>query len=457
MTSRLGSHTRIHVPASLVSALVGLAALAWFVVRTGTKPSRAAYPCQRAALSTSWTFLCLPLLVWVPRGMRGKSRGAIVAAVVAVAVIGFALALQSGSIFGASPRGDWDQGAWLAGLSERAPRPLIPGRVVEVTDPRATSWDFETGWYGDYVNQDVVTSMVADGLTALTGTATVRDAWATLIPGFKSGQKLAIKVNLNNTRSEQPGNAIDAIIEPVNALLAGLIDYGFASSDITVYDMTHGMHDGHMPERLSGRCAYDGVNFVAYLGNDRPYSDEVVTFEPAFRVPISDRPLAQVLVDADYLINLPIAKAHDFAGMSVSFKNHFGSIDRCDKLHPYAWPREDTYTPDYSPLVDLYANENVGGKTVLTVCDALFGSCTHLWSPPSAWPTCSGSPNTILLSTDPVAMDCVVGDMLLAQNAIPEESLDYLRLASDAGMGVYDRANEVGEYAAIDLVRIDRP
>jgi len=445
------------LPVALLTTLVGIGALVWFLVRTGTKPSRAAYPCQRVALSTSWSFLVLPLFVWVPRHMRGKSRRAVVAGLVAVAVIAVSLAFQTGLIFGASEKRGWEQDAWLAALSERAPEPLLPGRVVHVTDARATSWDFETGWYGDYIDQEVVTKMVEDGLVSLTGAETTRDAWELLIPDFEPGQRVAIKVNLNNTRSEQPGNAIDAVIEPINAVLDGLVERGFEPSDITVYDVTLGAHEGHMPGHLPERCAYEGVNFVAYVGNTSPYSSETVSFDPALRKPISDRPLARVLVEADYLINMPIAKAHDFAGMSVSFKNHFGSIERCDHLHPYVFQRVDTYTPTYNPMLELYANEHVGGKTVLTVCDALFGTCTHLWSAPTRWPTCAGPPNSILLSTDPVALDSVVADMLAAQGAIPDNADDYLVLAGEAGMGVYERAGGDGDYAVIDYVHIQRP
>ncbi|MBD3348855.1 MAG: DUF362 domain-containing protein [Candidatus Eisenbacteria bacterium] len=449
------------VPARICSALIGLAALAWFLLRTGTRPSRAVYPCQRAALSTSWAFLAVPFAAFVPmppRRMRGRSgRGPAVAAVVAVGVVGLVIALQSGAFTGGGERDGWDRETWLGGLSERAPLPRLPGRVAHVTDARATSWDFETGWYGDYIDQAVVTSMVEDGLLALTEAPSVAEAWELLIPDFEPGQKVAIKVNLNNTRSELPGKAIDAVIEPVNAVIAGLVGRGFAPSDITVYDVTRGAHDGRMPDHLPERCAYEGVGFVAYVGNDAPFSNEKVEFDPSGREGISDRPLARVMVEADYLINMPIAKAHDFAGMSVSFKNHFGSIDRCDHLHPYVFLRDDSYTPDYSPMLELYAHEDVGGKTVLTVCDALFGTCTHLWSPPTRWPSCGGPPNSILLSTDPVALDCVVADMLAEQGAIPEGSDDYLVLAGEAGMGVCERAGDDGEYAAIDYLHIERP
>ncbi len=50
--------------------LIGLFSLIWFMLRTGTKPSRAVYPCQRAAASNSYIWLTiyiLPSVSAVPR------------------------------------------------------------------------------------------------------------------------------------------------------------------------------------------------------------------------------------------------------------------------------------------------------------------------------------------------------------------------------------------------------
>jgi hypothetical protein len=110
---------------------------------------------------------------------------------------------------------------------------------------------------------------------------------------------------------------------------------------------------------------------------------------------------------------------------------------------------------DYSPMVDLYASEHIGGKTVLTVCDALFGNCEHLWSEPVPWPTCNGAPNSVYLSADPVALDCVVADALSMAGDVPDWADDYLVLAEQAGMGEYERAAP-GEYEEIDYILIDR-
>lgn len=336
----------------------------------------------------------------------------------------------------------------------------FPGRVIHVRDTRATSWDYKTGWYGDYVDQNVVSTMVDQGLMALTGTGSRLEAWRALIPGFKPSKKIAIKVNFNNAESGDPGNAIDALIEPVNAVIGGLIELGFDPLNISVYDVSHGMHDGVMPQRFIDGCDYPHVDFVGYSENPEPYSDTTfVHFNPPSEGPaITDRPLANVALKADYLIDMPIAKVHDYAGVSLGFKNHFGSIDRCDLLHDYVMLKSQHFTSEYNPLVDLYRDRHIGGKTVLTVCDGLFGNWEHLWTPPSPWKSfANGAPNSIFLATDPVALDCVVIDVLAQETMIPETADDYLWLASNAGLGVFERAISPGKYALINYVRLEGP
>ena len=47
---------------------------------------------------------------------------------------------------------------------------ICAGRsAVRVKPFRATGWDFSTGWYGDFVDQDVVYEMVDWGVMALIG------------------------------------------------------------------------------------------------------------------------------------------------------------------------------------------------------------------------------------------------------------------------------------------------
>ncbi|MEM4871375.1 MAG: DUF362 domain-containing protein [Thermofilaceae archaeon] len=68
---------------------IGLASLIWFLLRTGTKPSRIAYPCQRAALANASLWLALyvlPLagLIKPSRRLLALSLAALAVAAVAV-------------------------------------------------------------------------------------------------------------------------------------------------------------------------------------------------------------------------------------------------------------------------------------------------------------------------------------------------------------------------------------
>ena len=105
-------------------------------------------------------------------------------------------------------------------------------KVVHVHALSATSWAGQTD-YWNYVNQNAVNDMVDQGMMALTGTATVADAWRSLLPVYQPGQGIAIKVNFNNWGDQLQ---IDALIQPVNAVVRGLKQMGVAEPDIWVYD-----------------------------------------------------------------------------------------------------------------------------------------------------------------------------------------------------------------------------
>ena len=65
--------------------------------------------------------------------------------------------------------------------------PPTGSRVVHVHSDGATSWDFGDDYYGDFVDQDVVDAMVDRGVTELTGTSSVAQAWQILVPSYVPG------------------------------------------------------------------------------------------------------------------------------------------------------------------------------------------------------------------------------------------------------------------------------
>ncbi len=306
--------------------------------------------------------------------------------------------------------------------------------------------------------------MADEGLTRLTGTATRQDAWAALLPNYQSGQRIAVKVNFNNCLSDGcSGNAIDALIEPVNALIRGLVERGVATSDIWVYDVTHAWHDGRIPPRFVGGCDFSGVHFVAFVGQSDPFSstDRIHFNTPVGGPNISDLPLCNVLVNAHYLINMPIVKVHPYTGVSLGFKNHFGSFDHCDQTHVYTpgCPADIYpcyYTPSYSPLIDINSYPHIRNKTVLIVGDCLFGAWSDPTWKPLPWTTFGGgASNSLFFARDAVAVECVMADILAAETTLLPQTDDYLRLAGQAGLGIYERGNPWGAgYQDIEYLRV---
>jgi len=355
---------------------------------------------------------------------------------------------------------------WPLRHSLAAPRAVPPHRVVHAHSLGATYWDYATGWYGDYVSQAVVDAMTDRGLMALTNTNTLADAWGALLPAYTAGQKVAIKINTNNASCSVSDNDIDPLPQPINSVIRGLKTIGVSESNIYVYDVSNGMHQSAMPDRLVNKIAalYPGVKYDAYAsGCSAPlhlgYSaTEKIHFTvPAGKPLISDRPLCNVLVDADYLINMPIMKKHGMAGVTLGFKNHFGSLEHCDYVHWTVTLYDDTYTKNYSGLVDIYNNTHIKDKTVLTIGDALYGArITNMDEVPSRWPSFDNhSPNSLFFSIDPVAIDSVMVDFLDAEGGVRKGSDDYLALAAASGLGVFERWDASRHYHIIDYQRIE--
>jgi uncharacterized protein (DUF362 family) len=154
---------------------------------------------------------------------------------------------------------------------------------------------------------------------------------------------------------------------------------------------------------------------------------------------------------------MPIMKKHGMAGVTLGFKNHFGSINRCDLVHWSVDFGDGLYLPTYSGLVDIYNNPHFKNKTVLTIGDGLYGARIDNYSEiPSPWPTFDNhSPNSLFFSRDPVAIDCVMYDFLDAEGGVPDGSDDHLKLANASGFGSFEHRDAAHQYHTIDYRRID--
>jgi len=321
----------------------------------------------------------------------------------------------------------------------------VRGKVVHVHSDSATNWTGQPD-YWNYVDQDTVNAMVDRGLMDLTGAASAADAWRALLPAYEPGQKIAVKVNLNNSHSCTDSDpSIDALMQPVNALVRGLLQIGVEPADVCVYDAIRAM-----PDRFVSQAQYA----MSFFDDDSCHTDAgftympetQVTFYPPYGVTVAEEHVTDVLMNAEYLINMPIMKGHHpLAGVTLGFKNHFGTIDQCWNLHDLVdvVNKPPAYRTDYNPLIDFFRSPLIGGKTVLTVGDGLLAA-RYYSQAPEPWNTFGGKvPNSLFFARDPVAADCVMHDLLLVElgSDVPEGTNNYLRLASEANLGVFEQGN----------------
>lgn len=358
-------------------------------------------------------------------------------------------------------------------------KPFPKPRVVHIRDADATNWN-GSGLFYNAVDQSVVNNMVLAGLQNLTGQSSWADIWSVLFErvhpgGYSPGQKIAIKVNLNASWDcYNHGNVIDALPQPILALIPGLVEAGVQPGDITVYDsirvipsyLRNAIWAVYPAVKFVGSGSCPGVIAPGY-GKD---SSLTVQFNDPYGY-LRDRKLANVLYDATYVINMPIIKRHggDNANpVTLGFKNHFGSLNRIggsgnDDLHQYIDTRSSLYRTTYSPFVDIYSNPNIRDKTVLVLGDGLYGGTGPSSPPMQSWRIFGDACNSLFFGTDPVAVDCVMADLLVAEGLVSRaHAYDYLFCAEEAGLGVCEgtRSDPGGDplggcYFHIEYIRVD--
>ena len=344
----------------------------------------------------------------------------------------------------------------------RVSPPSVPkGRVVMVRNPHAVSFPFNSSdFYGNHVNQADVDRMVEEGVMALTGAENPVEAWMTIFPDFKRGRIVAIKCNFNNSGTyDKSNNHIDTSVQPLNSVISGLLSIGANERDIWIYDSVR-----VIPERFVNGCRYSGVRFFDRSGAD---GKELAHHDTGVPVAYSDTSIPEqricnVLVEADWLVNMPIMRRHTGAGVTLGFKNHFGTINNCAWLHTRVYPDGSLWRRDYNPLVDISSNPHIRDKTALVLGDGLFGNAYGgPWGMPHAWKAFEGgSPSCLFFSRDLVAVDSVMHDVLrLECEDIKPNSDGYMPLAQAAGLGVFEHGDpsQTAGYKRIDFIRVDQP
>ena len=333
-------------------------------------------------------------------------------------------------------------------------------RVVHVHNGMAARWPKTTGMYRDYVDQQTVFVMLDEAVRLLKGSS-LDDAWKQVFPlADPETRHLMIKINCNNSTDpvDGAGNIIDAIPEPAVAVIRGFVRAGGLSANCHIYDMTTGSGARYIPPwfRDKVRAYYPDVQFnasgSAQAGNDAwdPYT--YVTWDPAYVDPPPDTEINSLVLDADYIVDIPIVKRHSQANATLGYKNHLGSIRNANALHP--WLYNDT--PEASVLADIMGSpvvpsdpsvKSIGQKTALVVGDMLFGQpCSNFGHEPRPWQIYGNEwPCSLIVGDDTVATDSVMIDILQSEpaydggcGALRSWSRRYLVHAEAKGQGVHE-------------------
>ncbi len=424
-------------------SILGLASLAWFLIRVVPKPTRATYPCQRAAAPLAAGFLgwlaglAAPVVLFrkartLADGRR--ARAAWVAAAAALAAAGTWTLAGSPALLRAAPAAGDPPYTLLDGPLQPVgvARGIAPGRVVWVHDPKAVRWELTGSWWEDaYNDQPAIDAMLSRSLQWLTNEKTDPKAWDALFryynrthgrgdTGYRAGEKIAIKVNLNNTTGHGTIPRLNTSPHLTLSLVKQLVAAaGVKPATITILDPSRFV-PGNLFDKIHG--PYPDVVFVDHIGGDGRVKAEFTMGAIPFSSPGKNaNGVATAAVEATYMIDASVLKGHVSSGVTLSAKNLFGltSIDpdwHKNDHHGFAPNRDGT--PSYSAFVDFLGHKDMGEKTVLFLMDALYANDLVDDPPHLKWkmaPFNGQWPASLFASQDGVALDSVSLDFLRSE------------------------------------------
>jgi len=451
--------------------LAGFISLIWFLIRVIPKPSRALYPCQRAAFPLASGFIASLLgfgasvLAFKKAKLNFARQRYIVGllcAVLSVTAVWIAMTTTAEKTVLAEPQ-PVNQPMGVA-------KGINPGRVVWVHDPDATDWDGPGDghpWQAEHTNPERVSKMVSRAVRELTGTASDTEAWDKLFRylnkargkgdvGYKPGEKIVIKVNFvgfifthggvdaETYKLESTRDYMNTSPQMLVALLRQLVEkVGVKQSDIAICDSLAYIADEYFDifqkEFPDVRCMDYGGKF----GRIKMKRSSVPLYWSCNPEGVKEDYVPASFAEAEYLINFANLKAHSGSGVTLTAKNHYGSLIR--------WPAEKGYfnmhtdafskqTGIYRNLVDLVGHSHLGGKTVLYLVDGLYCGIhpVDMERGPRRWksPPFNGDwTSSLLASQDPVAIDSVGYDFLAAEYENPSRKSgadDFLHEAARA-------------------------
>lgn len=276
-----------------------------------------------------------------------------------------------------SSDGPW----WLGPAYPRA-------RIVEVTSPRVLA-------SGTAVDEPALGEVVNLGVQDLVGAKTVGDAWRTIL-----GDARRITLKFNRVGASVVGTN-DSLARALCESLAGA---GYDPAGLTLVEVGRGV-----VREVKARTAENGWGGSIQIGEQR-------------------EELAKYLLESEAIINVPLLKTHQIAGMSGALKNLSHAVIRRPARY---------HANSCAPYVaQIVSDKQVRDKLRLTVVNALR---TVARGGPDADPRDVVDHAAVLFGFDPVALDAFGKNVLQGQRrqlGLSEHiSVPYLTSAVELGLG----------------------
>ncbi|HOI29330.1 MAG TPA: DUF362 domain-containing protein [Melioribacteraceae bacterium] len=315
---------------------------------------------------------------------------------------------------------------------------LYPGKVVQV-DHAACTADGKIIYQAAY-------DMVAKGMLSLTGQNNLKSAWLKFI---SPKDRIGLKVN------PVAGPQLSTSVEVTQAVVKQLEDAGVPRSNIIIWDRREeqlfeaGFNNENFPgikiigtERPENGSMYDengklhslkmiDTTWYYWADYEEKYDSATIPYmvnEGKFSY------FTKIVTEmVDKIINIPILKN---AGSSVTLclKNlAYGAVTNTGRLHKYLWAETCAEVNAFPPLRD---------KVVLNIADGIKG-CFN--GGPGANPQFFCEYKTVLIGTDPVAVDRVGYDIVIKERikrGVQKEDNPrgriFMELSQNLNLGIAD-------------------
>jgi hypothetical protein len=316
-----------------------------------------------------------------------------------------------------------------------------PGCVVEAASEKAT--------VNGKVSLEACRSMLERSMLELTGASTIAAAWHQFV---SPQDMIGLKVNPIG------GKQLSTSLELTQAIIEQLQAAGIPKNRIVIWDRREfeledaGFTKSAFPDiRIYGtECKDEKGSFVD--GNGKLYSMDRIDKDWYYWADCEEKYTAEdlpyminegkhsyfgkiVTQELTKIINVPILKN---AGPTVTLclKNlAYGAISNTGRLHKPLWAETCAQVPCFAPLRD---------KVVLNIVDGCIG-CYN--GGPGADPQYFTNYNTLLVGTDPVAVDRIGYDIVLkkrletkVQKQESPRGTGFMALAESYKLGISDLA-----------------